>query len=139
MFLNEIPSTHTCLFCNKLLACFVRNSVVQFSRIDACPPPLGGDSFVSIPHYFPFVKGFFKVFFVFFKLFSSLPRGLRLRRSTHKRPIIILLVFPFVKGVFQSFLSFFQKSISFFPFLCYNIIYGIIIFLTVKRKSFTYI
>ena len=65
--------TPVCLKTN-FLACFVRNSVVQFSRIDACPPPLGGDSFVSIPRFFPFVKGFFQVFSVFFKLFSSHPK-----------------------------------------------------------------
>ena len=139
MFLNEIPSTHTCLSFNKLLACFVRNSVVQFSRIDACPPPFGGDSFVSIPHHFPFVKGFCKVFFVFSNFFLRRPVSLGFLRFTHKRPTIILLVFSFVKGVLQSFLSFFQKSIPFFSFLCYNILYGTVTFLTVKAKPFPYI
>ena len=55
------------LFSQKF--CF-RNSVVQFSRIDARGSVPSRDSFVSIPHLFPFVNPFFQIFSGFLGLFS---------------------------------------------------------------------
>ena len=53
------------LFSQKF--CF-RNSVVQFSRIDAREASLR-DSFAIISHHFPFVNTFFQIFLGFFGLF----------------------------------------------------------------------
>ena len=65
VFFNEIPSTHTCL----TLACFVRNSVVQFSRIDARPRgfPRGQLDYYSTTFFV--CQEVFQKFFRFFSNF----------------------------------------------------------------------
>lgn len=71
-------------------------------------------------------RGFSK-FFSFFQNFFLL--ALSIRKSlcyTRKCSVIILPISEFVKRFSKVFCVFFLKSIPFFLFLCYNILYGIL-------------
>ena len=70
--LNVFSLTRFRLHTLFYIACFVRNSVVQFSRIDARPRGLSlVDSLIIIAQRFSFVKRFFKSFFDFSKFFFT--------------------------------------------------------------------
>ena len=79
MFLNEIPYTPSVF----TKVCF-RNSVVQFSRIDA-RGVLPCDSFAIISHTFHFVNPFFQIFLGFFGFFSLFVKnGKRMSQKSDK-------------------------------------------------------
>ena len=78
---------------------------VQFSMIDSLVLVLA-DSLYIIPHVLPFVKGFFKSFFIFSKkLFSTPRRTFRsaVSVSLSRQPVYYTTNFSFCQEVFQKF------------------------------------